>query len=273
MSTSRGSSASWASVRERGARERYGDGYAEGCKTPRRNDDVDEAVREFASLGQWGWAAAGYFQYEVASRLAPRGDYRAAGKGGDRKGHGAGDLFSTIDESRVFVPVIPVFWEDGGDAEAGTGPTLSGVDVDVLLGEQRRTIDAALASLDGAFPPPGSAGVASSAEARLILLSRHLASVSEAFGRAIERVEEMLRSQLTAAIGREIDAATSTISSRRTIPSSSGPITSRSPSSTRSAGPVGIPTAPCRSRRAGRKAAIRSSPSIGGWTGRAWACP
>jgi len=170
---------------------------ASSCKTPRRNDDVQKAVEAFEELRQWTWRVSSFFHDTVPSRL--RSQYH-------HQSREYGSSFS-VDDSIIFVPVLPLFQHDiNGSSSESSDPLLSSADVNVLLTEQLRTIDSTISTLSEKFPSEDDGSIASTAEARLVLLMKHVASISSSFVQGVNHVEGMLRSQLVSAVGREIDS-------------------------------------------------------------------
>ena len=181
---------------------------ASSCKTPRRNDDVETAVEAFGKLKEWAWRVSSYFQNTVALRLSPQHPHHPR-KDDEQGGYDdVVDLLRSIDDSTIFVPVLPLFRQDTNtNSSASSDLVLSSADVDVLLAEQYRTIDNTVAAVGARFKPKDDKSIASTAEARLILLMKHVASISSSFDQGVNHVESMLRSQLVSAVGREISSS------------------------------------------------------------------
>jgi hypothetical protein len=149
-----------------------------------------------------------------------------------------------VDTAQVFSPVVPLFderttptvphaeavtamEEDGADpagegavvgtAEAPhTDVTLPRVVVNQLLQEHRRSLAAACAGLDALFEPlPGAASTPApagpqgpafftAAEAKLLLVVTGLRELTVDYALGMDFIEQMIRSQLVAAIGKEV---------------------------------------------------------------------
>ena len=205
------------------------------CRTPRRNEQIERALASASSLHLWATSLHNFFA-DVFQRVKP-----TSPKGGDR-GHGHGLDLGTIAEraAGLFVPVLPLF-EDRGHPNASTAAAGAGSggggggsggggggggavslqpstcappllprlgDVHAFLAEQRRTLTEAASGLDATFPSASAEkALISAAEAKLCVAARHLRDILAQYSDAVDYVEEMLRRQLRAAIGRELSAA------------------------------------------------------------------
>jgi hypothetical protein len=159
------------------------------CHTPRRNDEIDRALRELDELHAWCTSASSYFLNE----LFPA-----------QQDHGI-DL-SAINDANVFVPVLPLF--EGNRV----GPTADGDDavvpvafVNAFLAEERRSLVEKRRELDTTLPKDAS--VITSVEAGLVVTLLHARQVCQAFANSVAYIEDMLRKQLIAAIGKEVTPA------------------------------------------------------------------
>ena len=88
-----------------------------------------------------------------------------------------------------------------------TGATIGAEDLSLVLQEHRRSLVDNLASLQKLFVPtidPNSITLFSMAEARLSALFAHLQLSIQAFLQLIRFIEDLMRTQLTAALGREL---------------------------------------------------------------------
>lgn len=151
----------------------------EECHTPRRNEQVDEALEELERLHAWCGAVWSYF----ARDLFPA-----------QQEHGL-DL-SAITAAPVFVPVVPLFEE----RKDGVLPVDT---MNPFLAEERRSLAEKCLALAKVFPQQ-SPTIITSAEAVLLVTLLHAQHVCQAFEHGIDFIEEMLRSQLIAAIGKEL---------------------------------------------------------------------
>ena len=187
------------------------------CRTPRRNDQVEEALSFFSALHAWAGAVHRY----ITGELVP-----------SQAAHGL-DMAAVNDES-IFMPVVALF-EEGKKgppiasaaasalaiqeaqsssssavvpAGQGFGSALLPVgDANRFLGEQRRTFLAKTAELARVFPSAAEGKLASVAEAGLGVVALHLQRLALAFADGVAYIESLLRRQLIAAVGRELSAA------------------------------------------------------------------
>eukprot|EP00550_Attheya_septentrionalis_P012178 CAMPEP_0198303258 /NCGR_PEP_ID=MMETSP1449-20131203/56793_1 /TAXON_ID=420275 /ORGANISM="Attheya septentrionalis, Strain CCMP2084" /LENGTH=1029 /DNA_ID=CAMNT_0044005745 /DNA_START=155 /DNA_END=3244 /DNA_ORIENTATION=- len=189
------------------------------CLTPRRNVNVEEAMKFFKSSENWSREIVSFFiSVEISINQesiveAPEDE--------------SGKLFD-IDAGPVFVPVLPLFEKpsqqkssDGlpeavhSDASAKSSslgfsrsPLLSVSDIRAFLQEQCRSLDKVMVNLKQMFPSRSAGNkVASEQEACLVLLSLHSSALADTYDAGMEYIENMLRSQLVAAIGIEVKPA------------------------------------------------------------------
>jgi len=201
------------SLRKKGSLCRFSiDRDSDSCHTPRRNNDVNEAHEFFQSFRHWADLVGYYFTHEIQVRLS------MGPGGGGAVGRGQHPSVKLHDLSRVesmseslFVPVLPLFESRGGGGEPvdetaeRETPLLSSRDMEMFLNEQCRSIDAAIGDVVSTFPPSdGDEGLATSAEASLALIARHCSAICDLFCGGMDSIEGMLRSQLSAAIGKEL---------------------------------------------------------------------
>jgi hypothetical protein len=157
------------------------DRAATTCRTPRRNEPVDEALRELTAFHAFCEAALAYFWHD----LFPVQEH-------------ALDL-TAIDARDVFVPVVPIF-EDG---ERNPGePLLPPSYANAFLAEEKKSLAEKCRVLSSVFPRDAS--VITAASAGLCVTLSHAVEVCKCFAGGVAYIEEMLRRQLRAAIGKEI---------------------------------------------------------------------
>jgi len=172
------------------------DRAVKSCKTPRRNADVDRAIPNLGALYNWTAQVRNYF----TGNLFPV-----------QTGHGL-DLNAISSADSVFVPVIPLF-EKGrrGDykeersvyaagPKPGT-PLLSLGDLAQFLSEQKRSMGEKYEALTSTFP---NKGLISAKEAKMIIVLLHSQRISQHHMDVVGYVEDMLRKQLIAAIGKVV---------------------------------------------------------------------
>lgn len=162
------------------------DRVAKACHTPRRNPQIEAALRALEELHAWCARVVAYFQDE----LFPA-----------HQEHGR-DL-SAIDASDVFVPVVPLFEEEHGEPGATPdGGVLPASFLNTFLAEERRTLAEKCRALSTTFPTDGS--LVTAVEAGLLVTLLHAQDVCQQFSFAVDFIEDMLRKQLIAAIGKEV---------------------------------------------------------------------
>ena len=181
------------------------DRAASSCHTPRRNEQVQRAVEYFASFHRWSEQVRQYFE----GRLFPV-----------QTGHGL-DM-SKMNAEGVFVPVMPLLEKkakqqqgaEGAEEEGaastsasggGSGVLLSVGDLSLFLAEERRSLEEKFASLEKIYARDGK--LITTEDAMLVVLAKHAMELSTAYGDGVGFIEEMLRKQLIAAIGKEVTPA------------------------------------------------------------------
>lgn len=169
------------------------------CRTPRRNEDVEKALKHFEAFSSFSSRLKSYFStlFNV------------------QKGHGI-DL-QAINDNTVFVPVVPLFVpskkeeEDSGKSNAlvsmsdvakDSAVALTLGDLNKFLDEQKRSISEKLSSLAKVFPDNGH--IVTIAEANMMVVALHSVKVSSYYVDGVNYIEDMLRKQLIAAIGKEV---------------------------------------------------------------------
>ena len=156
----------------------------EDCHTPRRNDDIDKARAAFDELASWCAQVTAYFQND----LFPA-----------QQDHGR-DL-SAIDDADVFVPVQPLF--EGNQLE-GEG-ALPAVYPNAFLAEEQRSLGEKCRALAKVFPR--DATLITAVEAALLVTLMHVRKVCHQHADCVAYIEDLLRRQLIAAIGKEVTPA------------------------------------------------------------------
>lgn len=164
------------------------DRTAKKCHTPRRNPQIDEALRALDELHGWCVRVFSYFVGDLFTAQQEHGLNLAA-----------------INDAEVFVPAVPLF--EGERINRGSGAGLAeGVlppgFAEDFLAEERRSLDEKCRDLARAFPK-GDA-VITAAEACLLVTLLHVCHVGQHFSNGVQYIEEMLRRQLIAAIGKEL---------------------------------------------------------------------
>jgi hypothetical protein len=154
------------------------------CHTPRRNDDVDAALAAMEEIFAWAGALVGYFRNELFPAQQEHGLDLAA-----------------IDDRDVFVPVLPLFEENAREPER----VLPVEHLPAFLAEEERSLAEKRRALSAAFPR--DATVITAVEAALLVTLLHARTVCQRYSDSVDYIEDMLRQQLIAAIGKELTPA------------------------------------------------------------------
>jgi hypothetical protein len=161
------------------------DRSAKSCRTPRRNADVEAALRAFEALHAWCARVAAYFQSSVFSAQAL-----------DKLDMGA------INAGGVFVPLVPLLLPPTGGAEQKTGALLPAADQQAFIDEQKRSLEAKLTALGKAFADEKK--LVTGAEAMLLSAAAHVQAIAVRYSHCVDYVEFMLEQQLIAAVGKTL---------------------------------------------------------------------
>jgi len=178
------------------------DRLSKSCRTPRRNPQIETALSFFQNYSYWCNGVSSYFR----NTLFPI-----------QTNHGL-DV-GKINASETFVPVVPLFEESAatrarnsceekalvsvardGDSDA----VLQIGDVNHFLVEQKRSLLAKLGEMEKMFPDAKKGKLISAQEANVLVVLAHGQQICQHFADGIQYVEEMLRRQLIAAIGKEV---------------------------------------------------------------------
>jgi hypothetical protein len=162
------------------------DRSARECHTPRRNPEVEAALRAHRELAAWCASVHGYFVGELFP--AQQEHHR--------------DL-SAIHARDVFVPVLPLF--EGAPRPSRDADALPAAYADAFLAEQRRSLSERCRQLAQVFPRDATAVTV--VEAVLLVTLLHAADVCQRYADGVDYVEAMLREQLIAAIGKALTPA------------------------------------------------------------------
>ena len=165
------------------------DRTAKACHTPRRNPETDAALRALEELYAWCGRVVAYFL----------GDLFPA-----QQEHGR-DLAS-LHADDVFVPVVPLFEAEHGETRPGGTEPAGGVlppsFAGAFLAEERRTLVEKCRALSATFPSDGS--LITAVEGGLLVTLLHAREVCQQLAFAVDAIEDMLRQQLIAAIGKVV---------------------------------------------------------------------
>ena len=143
------------------------DRSAKSCRTPRRNADVEAALRAFEALHAWCARVAAYFQSSVFSAQAL-----------DKLDMGA------INAGGVFVPLVPLLLPPTGGAEQKTGALLPAADQQAFIDEQKRSLEAKLTALGKAFADEKK--LVTGAEAMLLSAAAHVQAIAVRYSHCVD---------------------------------------------------------------------------------------
>jgi hypothetical protein len=168
------------------------DRASEACRTPSNNPNVVEASECFNALASWTVAVFSYFTSHIYPLM-----------------HSNALDLSAINAEGVFVPVLPLL-NKGKEAdstlvrrEQPEGDIMFGVgDINSFLGEEQRSLNEKFSAIDATFK--SDAFLVSSVEARYLVTLLHMREVVQFYQSGIHMIEEMLRNQLVAAIGKVV---------------------------------------------------------------------
>eukprot|EP01094_Clydonella_sp_ATCC50884_P013701 TRINITY_DN2397_c0_g2_i1.p1 TRINITY_DN2397_c0_g2~~TRINITY_DN2397_c0_g2_i1.p1 ORF type:complete len:1085 (-),score=448.58 TRINITY_DN2397_c0_g2_i1:334-3534(-) len=179
----------------------------EQCHTPRRNVHAESALRSFAALAHWSQGATDALRATLLS--LPRDEEPEA---------------AVMSWTGVFVPLAPlmerspaqqmepvplstVTVERRAEAADGAGAVhvLSVGDIHRFLAEQSRSLQEKFAALKAATKAVDKKrAVVTEGLGRLFMPVGHIHAIACALWDGVDSVEEMLRTQLCAAIGKEV---------------------------------------------------------------------
>jgi len=166
------------------------DRNANTCKTPRRNKDIAAACKFNKHLNYWGKHVVEFFLLRVERDILNK---HAPVKQTDT-GPGALSL-SNISSKEVFCPALPLLDEN----------SKSLLPIGDLLEEQKRSLEEANSKLAAIYPPHQLAKAVTIAEAKLFLLCCHLSDLAVQYMDGVDYIENLLKTQLVQAIGRQVN--------------------------------------------------------------------
>jgi len=188
------------------------------CKTPVHNECTKAAMSFFHDMSKWSHKCSRHFidriDYQIMGRHVPSTTGVPQAKQ---------DLQS-IRSTSIFCPILPLMEiprERAGTAVSlenpksmlvlnshglndSTSPLLSVGDIDSLLNEQIRTLDEQLLLLQSSYPSHQLVKIVTVAEASLVVLWLHTSDLLRYLENGIGYIEDMLKNQLIAAIGKEV---------------------------------------------------------------------
>jgi hypothetical protein len=159
------------------------DRSAKSCRTPRRNADVEAALRAFEALHSWCARVASYFQSSVFSAQAL-----------DKLDMGS------INDNGVFVPFVPLMLPP-----TGAEPRAARCCRRRPAGVHRRAeaqLEAKLTALGKSFADEKK--LVTGAEAMLLSAAAHIQAIAVRYSHCVDYIEFMLEQQLIAAVGKTL---------------------------------------------------------------------
>eukprot|EP00548_Thalassiothrix_antarctica_P002812 CAMPEP_0194134468 /NCGR_PEP_ID=MMETSP0152-20130528/4546_1 /TAXON_ID=1049557 /ORGANISM="Thalassiothrix antarctica, Strain L6-D1" /LENGTH=1063 /DNA_ID=CAMNT_0038830223 /DNA_START=66 /DNA_END=3257 /DNA_ORIENTATION=+ len=190
-----------------------------GCFTPRRNDEIDDAIYFFDTLSSWFSKIRSHFTNHIEGTILAKHDPASS------VNEKVAPELKSIFDAQIFTPVLPLMEPNNGNNidnttntqgisrsllvlctnQNSSSPLLSLGDIEFFLNEQRRSIGEAMTTLTAVFPSHQLMKLVTVAEASLVLFSSSVVTLFNQYQQSIEYIEEMLRSQLVTAIGKEIN--------------------------------------------------------------------
>ncbi|KAL7480514.1 hypothetical protein ACHAW6_006204 [Cyclotella cf. meneghiniana] len=194
------------------------------CRSPRRNRDVDEALKYFSELEGWCNDICTYFLKGACwnvelSFLPSKQDNAAASSSSAQMKESRYEMnLESIDAESIFVPVLPIFEPPSSalmrktdsnsqllEEDMSLSPLLPIDDIRLFLNEQCRTLDEKIQQYVSKFPSADStSNLITSAEATLFLLFSHSASITDYFVDGLQAIEQAILDSLTNACGIEV---------------------------------------------------------------------
>ena len=177
------------------------------CRTPRRNQNIEDAIHYFDQVKKWSEEII-YFFKSIYFPIAIEHSY---------------DL-SCTEPKGIFIPIVPLLEEykknpmpaienDSNDLSDETllsvsnkskSPILSKVDIDALLTEHMRSMQEKCDVINATLPSADGTSLISTAEGILCAVTEHGHKLSQQYSMCVAFIEDMLRAQLTAAIGKVV---------------------------------------------------------------------
>ena len=208
------------------------------CFTPVRNSDLEAVLLFFHKMHQWAHQLDQYFTDKIGAvmRMNAGDSHQVLSDMAEISKAAQGvyiplmPLFHQLPEENSAAPhpsksvetpsqndsmrdvtrnaTLPPSPPSPPPRQQPSGACLSSEDLSLLLQEQQRSLAQQLQGLDEMFSSPSdplhSRHVFSAAEARLSAVCKHLKSSIESYMRLVKFIEELIRSQLVRALGREI---------------------------------------------------------------------
>jgi hypothetical protein len=190
----------------------------EDCHTPARNQQVYSALDFFRRFREWSGEVSRYFTtelFQVEMNMKLMSQVPVADLG----------IINTVG---ILVPVVPLVSKDTSavdskaenrvqtcDESICLSSTAIGVSsvaltpsvVSQLLSEQVRSLEEKCKSMSKVFASSSSTSIITETEACLLVVLRHASDVAEYYADGIQFIENMLRDQLVAAVGKILQAS------------------------------------------------------------------
>ena len=175
------------------------DRSVDSCRTPRRNDDIDQAFHFFGSLKDWALKVTGTMEARVKIENKALASLENPGDVIDLAGylHSDGDSF---------VPIVPLM-EETPNAEEGTvtARCLTAADTHAFLSRQKKALADKVAKASAVVASPEEGKLVSRSEVQAAVAAVELQQIGYMFGQSLDYIEGMLYQQLSAAIGKAVD--------------------------------------------------------------------
>ena len=186
-------------------------------KTPRRNKDIDDALEFMSSLRWWAKKVKHHFSINVEHGILKKHNPAEGGAS-----HRKAPSLDSISPSDVFCPILPLMEEKKaavetnngeaalsgllgmGEADTETSPVLSKKDMHMFLNEQIRSLNEKKGALSKSFPDVQSDELVSVEESFISLFCEHIIDLILSYDNGVGYIENMLKKQLIAAIGKEL---------------------------------------------------------------------
>ncbi|KAJ9471537.1 hypothetical protein DIPPA_70005 [Diplonema papillatum] len=185
------------------------------CLTPLRNEDSEKAVAFSQNAGRWTRRVAGQLQTFFNVVQDNTLDMNSLQSSGDAflpfaplfEEGSKGDEQPPPKQRRIEATQTDSVVEYKKEHEGHVPAVLRGADLEALLQEEERQLMERLETVAKAFPASGGDGLITQDEARLMVLMHSGTSMLNGYFSCMDYLEEMLRKQLIAAIGKEITAS------------------------------------------------------------------
>lgn len=156
------------------------------CRTPRRNEETDAALKSFFEFSEWSHKIISYFEHNLFS--VPLN-------------HGL-DL-STLKCENIFIPIFALFNQiNGNEKDENVSVILASEDIKLFLEHQKRTMDEKIKECQKLYPKENF--IIGTSTSYLLIVLKCLIEVSQLYKFWVSYIESMLYQQLNSAIGKEV---------------------------------------------------------------------